>query len=184
MTGGIDPSKVKPGDTVTVRVEPNPDTGWGALDHGPEAIEVTGKVWLDSGVRPSAAKVGVHALGLPNVTLIAHTPAPEPETEWKPGTVADITVNFDTHRAIRAEIGVWRTVGNESFTDSRVDEVKPLVVIDPAEATDKEPHLIEWAVEVDTIGTKEIYDTEDEARAAADKDDLRLFRIEWMEVEK
>lgn len=51
-------------------------------------------------------------------------------------------------------------------------------------ATANEPHLIEWAVEVDAIGTKEIYDTEDGARAAADKDDLRLFRIEWMEVEK
>src|SRR5690606_28922600 len=65
--------------------------------------------------------------------LTAHTPAPEPEPEWAPGTVADITVDFDTHRAIRAEIGVWRTVGNKSFTDSRVDEVAPLVVIDPAD---------------------------------------------------
>src|SRR5690606_12092362 len=78
----------KAGDTVTVRVEPNPVTGWGALAHGPEAIEVTGKVWLDSGDNPHGpvAKVGVHALGLPNVTLTAHTPAPEPEPEWKPGT--------------------------------------------------------------------------------------------------
>lgn len=77
----LDPSKVKAGDTVTVRVEPNPDTGWGTLDHGPEAIEVTGKVWLDSGDNPHGPvlKVGVHAIGRDNVTLTDHQPAPEPE---------------------------------------------------------------------------------------------------------
>src|SRR5690606_11005522 len=90
----LDPSKVKPGDTVTVRVEPNPGTGWGTLDHGPEAIEVTGTVWLDSGDNPHGpvAKVGVHALDLPNVTLTAHQPAPEPEPEWKPGTTGTAEV--------------------------------------------------------------------------------------------
>jgi len=43
-------------------------------------------------------------------------------------------------------------------------------------------YLIEWAVEVDKVGTKEIYDTEAEARTAAERDGLRLFRIDWFEV--
>jgi hypothetical protein len=87
----FDPSKVKPGDTVTVRVEPNPVTGWGTLDHGPEAIEVTGKVWLDSGDNPHGpvAKVGVHALGLPNVTLTDHQPAPEPDWDAMAEVIGD-----------------------------------------------------------------------------------------------
>jgi hypothetical protein len=45
------------------------------------------------------------------------------------------------------------------------------------------PYLVEWATEVDDVGTKEIHDTEAEARAAAERDGLRLFRIEWTEVQ-
>jgi hypothetical protein len=51
-------------------------------------------------------------------------------------------------------------------------------------ASDPDPYLVEWAVEVDTLGTKEVHDSEERARAAARKGDLRLFRIEWVEVEK
>jgi hypothetical protein len=145
MTGDIDPSKVKPGDTVTVRVEPNPDMGWGALDHGPEAIEVTGKVWLDSGVRPSAAKVGVHALSLPNVTLIAHTPAPEPEPEYEVGHVYEATVaNVGRVQVVRVapELDAdgpplypfpWFVPSrNDHYAERVVTDIRPLVVIDPA----------------------------------------------------
>jgi hypothetical protein len=142
MSAPPDPSKVKPGDTVTVRVEPNPVTGWGALAHGPEAFEVTGKVWLDSGDNPHGpvAKVGVHALGLPNVTLTAHQPAPEPEPEWTDGTVAEVTYNnadeteqFKT-RALRGD-GSWVPFADVSdlIMDDEVTDVRPLVVIDPAE---------------------------------------------------
>jgi hypothetical protein len=49
--------------------------------------------------------------------------------------------------------------------------------------TDRSPHLVEWAAEVDDIGTKEIYDTEEEARTEARRSGLRLFRIEWTEVD-
>jgi hypothetical protein len=136
----LDPSKVKAGDTVTVRVEPNPDTGWGTLDHGPEAIEVTGKVWLDSGDNPHGpvAKVGVHALGLPNVTLTAHQPAPAPEPEHAPGfyTVhpydspeTNWTGFVDSEGTFYGEEdGFFRQAFKGDYTvDSR------LVVIDPAE---------------------------------------------------
>jgi hypothetical protein len=44
-------------------------------------------------------------------------------------------------------------------------------------------YLVEWATEVDDLGTKEIHDTEAEARAAAERDGLRLFRVEWTEVQ-
>jgi hypothetical protein len=106
----LDPKDVKPGDTVTVRVEPNPDTGWGTLDHGPEAIEVTGKVWLDSGDNPHGpvAKVGVHALGLPNVTLTAHQPAPEPEPYTPPREQirqAYVDARVDTDLITESEAG-------------------------------------------------------------------------------
>lgn len=43
-------------------------------------------------------------------------------------------------------------------------------------------YLVEWAVEVDDMGSKEIYDIEKEARADAKKNGLRLFRIEWKEI--
>src|SRR5690606_23490974 len=102
----------------------------------PEAIEVTGTVWLDSGDNPHGpvAKVGVHALDLPNVTLTDHQPAPEPEPEWKPGTVADIEVGGDnTYRAIRTEVGRWEAENDWTFYDDGVEDVRPLVVIDPAD---------------------------------------------------
>ena len=135
----FDPGEVKPGDTVTVRVEPNPVTGWGALAHGPEAIEVTGKVWLDSGDNPHGpvAKVGVHALDLPNVTLIAHQPAPEPEPA--PGYYAvHPTANpeavwtglvFEDGSFVGEEDGFYRSASKGEFSVS-----ERLVVIDPAAA--------------------------------------------------
>jgi hypothetical protein len=143
----LDPSKVKPGDTVTVRVEPNPDTGWGTLDHGPEAIEVTGKVWLDSGDNPHGpvAKVGVHALDLPNVTLIAHQPSPEPER--KPGTLVAATMDDGAE-----VVGFLAIDGYIVFVDGDGDEtreawadaasIRPLVVLDPESDTDRLSNII------------------------------------------
>jgi hypothetical protein len=138
----LDPSKVKAGDTVTVRVEPNPGTGWGTLDHGPEAIEVTGKVWLDSGDNPHGpvAKVGVHALGLPNVTLTAHQPAPEPEPEWKPGQFVSGVVEGARRQGMVDDLGnflFWNHelegVQEDPIAPGVVTDIRPLVVIDPAD---------------------------------------------------
>lgn len=86
-------------------------------------------------------------------------------------------VEFRTLEQTRAEFDRWLAQHDAEVRTAALNAV----VLPEAEV---EPCLVEWATEVDTIGTKEIYDTEGEARAAADKDDLRLFRIEWMEVEK
>jgi hypothetical protein len=45
-----------------------------------------------------------------------------------------------------------------------------------------EPYLVEWATEVDDLGTMEIWESEAEARADATRYGQRLFRIEWTEV--
>ena len=45
----------------------------------------------------------------------------------------------------------------------------------------KTPYLVEWATEVDTYGTKEIWDSEDEARKMAKRYGQRLFRVVWTE---
>jgi hypothetical protein len=146
----LDPSKVKPGDTVTVRVEPNPGTGWGTLDHGPEAIEVTGTVWLDSGDNPHGpvAKVGVHALDLPNVTLTDHQPAPEPEPEYMVGHVYEAKVaNVGRVQVVRVDPDMdedplypfpWFAPSeNDHYTERAVTDVRPLVVLDPESDTDR-----------------------------------------------
>src|SRR5690606_23921298 len=81
--------------------------------------------------------VGPHLLSRDNVTLTAHTPAPEPEPEWKPGAVADIEVWGDTElRAIATEERRrWHAEdGNTYSEDGEVSGVRPLVVIDPADA--------------------------------------------------
>lgn len=126
----LDPSKVKVGDTVTLEKA--------SAKHIDIVERVAHLTTVEDGDRSPFWEVVTRSLGLvytvgpDHWTLTAHQPAPEPEPEWEPGTVANITVDFDTHRAIRAKNGVWRSDGNESFTDFRVDEVRPLVVIDPA----------------------------------------------------
>jgi hypothetical protein len=63
--------------------------------------------------------------------LAAHL-TPEPEPEWKPGTVADIEADGDnTYRAIRTEAGWWEAENNWTYADAEVTDVRPLVVIDP-----------------------------------------------------
>jgi hypothetical protein len=58
-----------------------------------------------------------------------------------------------------------------------------LAAVLPLAERARSPFLVEWAAEVDDIGTKEIYDTEEEARTEARRSGLRLFRIEWTEVD-
>jgi hypothetical protein len=70
----LDPSKVKAGDTVTVEVtDPK---------HG--TVTIKGKTWEEF---PGDIAVGPYLLAGEGVTITAHQPAPEPEPEWKPGTV-------------------------------------------------------------------------------------------------
>jgi hypothetical protein len=126
----LDPSKVKPGDTVTLTVDP-PDTH--------PAFTVAGETHTLGG---SAVYVGGWRVDdLPDyVTLTAHQPAPEPEPEWTDGTVAEVTYNnadeteqFKT-RALRGD-GSWVPFADVSdlIMDDEVTDVRPLVVIDPAE---------------------------------------------------
>lgn len=53
-----------------------------------------------------------------------------------------------------------------------------------AAARKEEPCLVEWATEVDALGTKEVWDSEAEARAEAKRHGQRLFRVEWVEVDR
>ncbi len=73
-------------------------------------------------------------------------PAPEPEVEWTPGMVAEISFRgchaapLTTLRAIRTDAG-WRTE-NGFLADVNVESARPLVVIDPA------------AVDVDALASR------------------------------
>jgi len=59
-------------------------------------------------------------------------PAPEPEPDWKPGTVAVVEVNgTNTYRAIRNDEGQWDAESCWTYSDDEVSDVRPLVVIDP-----------------------------------------------------
>jgi GAF domain-containing protein len=53
-----------------------------------------------------------------------------------------------------------------------------------AAARKEEPYLVEWATEVDTLGTQEIWDSEEYARELAKRYGQRLFRVEWTEVDR
>lgn len=121
----LDPSKVKAGDTVAVRVEADPKNGG--------TFEVTGKAYMDYGPFGGAGvvKVGAHSLDGYNVTLTAHQPAPEPE--WKPGTVGTATVQpFGADvRVLRSNSGRGWYCEAGFFEDAEVtgfvpDEPRPL----------------------------------------------------------
>jgi hypothetical protein len=122
----LDPSKVKVGDTVTVRVE--------EFDI-PDPYEVTGKAY----VGPIGMAVGGFLLGGDRVTLTDHQPAPEPERE--PGTSGTATVEgkagvqgtwvrslngedyFATHHA---ETSTGNLAHSDQVTDFVPDEPRPL----------------------------------------------------------
>src|SRR5690606_36775981 len=67
--------------------------------------------------------------------ILATQPAPEPEPEWKPGTVAEITVHpSGVLRAVRARVGdCWAADTEEVYSDDELESVRPLVVIEPAD---------------------------------------------------
>lgn len=128
----LDPSKVKAGDTVTLERD---------------GVTVAGPV-ESIGIRPPerpefklADSRSYDLDGYEPWTLTAHQPAPEPEPEWKPGTVAEGTVNGTIVRGLigRDDNGTgdvftyWNEFARHmSITGHVPDDVRPLVVIDPA----------------------------------------------------
>jgi hypothetical protein len=78
--------------------------------------------------------------------LTAHQPAPEPEPEWEPGTVADITVHpGGVLRAVRARVGdYWAADTEEVYSDDDVESVRPLVVINPDDVDVEELSKAAW----------------------------------------
>jgi hypothetical protein len=125
----LDPAKVKAGDTVTMRVTP--------VEKGRKPFTVEGEAYG----APGALMVGgLWVMNDKIATLIAHTPAPEPE--WEPGRLVSVRVNgrelpgeryqgFVTHHGT---VMVANEDGSpESINLAHLRDVRPLVVIDPAE---------------------------------------------------
>jgi hypothetical protein len=113
----LDPSKVKAGDTVTVRVE--------EFDI-PDPYEVKGKVY----VGPIGMAVGGFLLSGDRVTVTDHQPAPEPEPVDGPADYAAL-VRFHTQGAgFATERDRERFERLADWLDGRASAV----MIDPAEA--------------------------------------------------
>lgn len=129
----LDPSKVKPGDTVTLEK--------GTAKHVDLVADVDRYQDGDYRFKSTTSPTHVYRVGDGAWTLTAHQPAPEPEPEWTDGTVAEVTYNnadeteqFKT-RALRGD-GSWVPFADVSdlIMDDEVTDVRPLVVIDPAAA--------------------------------------------------
>lgn len=120
----LDPRKVKAGDTVTL-------VGTKAKIEG-EVEDVQKDT--DALVIIQIDNLRFRVTGDDAWLLTAHQPAPEPEPEWKPGTVADVTPHRRpdlASRAVRGEDDMWHNTYGGMWDDDEVS-VKPLVVIDPA----------------------------------------------------
>ncbi len=148
----LDPKAVKAGDTVTVTIAEYGDT--------PE-FQITGPVYC-AGHGLGDLVVGDYMLMHKRVTLTAHTPAPEPEPEWKPGTVAAVTyAGFGWVDEPASFDGAhWRPLSSPTekgvFKDNieSPEDVRPLVVIDPA--TVDVDHLVDVGSETDDPRTNTI----------------------------
>jgi hypothetical protein len=121
----LDRSKVKAGDTVTVRVEEE----YAHTTHPAYTIS-------DTTAYGDPVMVGPFVLDQEHITLLDHQPAPEPEPEWKPTTVyaaasADGPVRLYRNKGIDRDY--WLDAGGDMVPDEAVSKVRPLVVIDPAD---------------------------------------------------
>jgi len=131
----LDPSKVRKVDTVTLE---NGETSVRGpvvnIEHRQEIV--VGFAIKNIGWRYVAPNVVVQQEEGAWL-LTAHQPAPEPEPEWKPGTVALISTGSEPDvMASRLYDGAapWRSLsGYAHWTDEQINSVRPLVVIDPAE---------------------------------------------------
>lgn len=131
MAAPLDPWKVKAGDTVTL-------VGTKAKVEG-EVEDVQKDT--DELVIIQIDNLRFRVTGDDAWTLTDHQPAPEPEPEWKPGTVAEGTING---KAVRGVVGHALTGGDAAFvywnefaghlssTHTPPANLRPLVVIDPA----------------------------------------------------
>lgn len=137
----LDPSKVKAGDTVTL------ESGTALVRD--VVIEAksrgVGQFVFYTAENPDPLIPGTYYLVNSGAwTLTDHQPAPEPEPEWKPGTLALITIRGqdgeapEHERAVRRPLMgaprlAWHAVDTGGFWyDENVTDVRPLVVIDPA----------------------------------------------------
>jgi plastocyanin len=123
VPASLDRSKVKPGDTVTVRVEEE----YAHTKHPAYTIS-------DTTAYGDPVMVGPFVLDQEHITLLDHQPAPEPEPEWKPGTLyaaasADGPVRLYRNKGIDRDY--WLDAGGEMVPDEAVSKVRPLAVIDP-----------------------------------------------------
>lgn len=117
----LDPSKVKAGDWVAVEVSDD--------DEDIPNVTAAGGVYERF---PGNLAVGPFLLARPNVTLTDHQPAPEPEPEWKPGTV---WADEDGKRYLA---GTLDGKGPHMYADDGYgiepdEDLRPLAVVDPAE---------------------------------------------------
>src|SRR5690606_32458654 len=131
----LDPSKVKPGDTVTLSRGKSSVTA--------EVTHVQSFIHLEHLGRFRVKGLSSdRTSGYAEYTLTDHQPAPAPE--WKPGTVADITVHpSGVLRAVRARTGnYWAADTEEVYSDDEVESVRPLVVLDPESDTDRLSNII------------------------------------------
>lgn len=120
-----DPSKVKAGDTVTLSVDPV-----GSVTT-PKPFEVTGEAWEDYSDNPHGPllRVGTYWLNSPEVAVIDHQPAPEPEPATPaPGTFGTAVVDGQRRHGLIDEDGdfafqVWdsayRTYAGDQFANSK-----------------------------------------------------------------
>src|SRR5690606_8773582 len=83
----LDLTKVKAGDTTTVRIEYTGEDPALPFEVTAEVTERRGQRWV--------GPVTIDREGGYTTTLIAHQPAPEPEPEWKRGTVARLSLVDD-----------------------------------------------------------------------------------------
>lgn len=121
--------EIKAGDTVTVE-----RADWTAFGNERKGYTLTGEVYeVDGGLWVGPISLGVH-----DVTVVAHAPAPEPEPEWLPGMLvratADGLENSELWRVMDPQkYGAeqrWIDRHGDPVPDSKVTDVRPLVVID------------------------------------------------------
>jgi hypothetical protein len=128
----LDPSKVKPGDTVTLERD-----GGRLPDQEVVVVTSTERGWI---IFILKGAVEVRVTGPDPWLITAHQPATEPESEWKPGTVAAVTyVGFGWVDEPASFDGAhWRPLSSPTekgvFKDNieSPEDVRPLFVIDPA----------------------------------------------------
>lgn len=122
-TAPLDPSKVKAGDMVTLTKGETsvrgPVTGISYAGGGEWDFRVGEEPYRRTG------RVGLWA-------VTAHQPAPEPEREWKPGTVWADQEGEHYWYHDNGNGGVFRDGRAEAYMPHDMGDVRPLVVIDPA----------------------------------------------------